>query len=259
MMRNDHPDKRSPSAVAAVVFDMDGTLLEWKDPAVSWSQSVLTHLDVIHQTLVERGYQPPAAELFSPAMQARAGTRWSEAMRTCRSYTVDDLLEEMLPEMSLEVAEDDLKACVAAFEALPWPNGPVDGAQSTLATLRKRRLRVGLISNTWSSAACRNQELRRAGLLDLLGVRVYSSEMEVMKPHPAIFLRALSQLDVTAAQAVMVGDILEMDIAGAQGVGMRAVWLDSRGRGLPDDTIQPDASIRQLGELPGVLDRWLES
>jgi putative hydrolase of the HAD superfamily len=51
--------------------------------------------------------------------------------------------------------------------------------------------------------------------------------MDVTKPHPGIFSRALAELGVAASQAVMVGDILEMDIAGAQGVGMRAIWLEA--------------------------------
>jgi putative hydrolase of the HAD superfamily len=97
-------------------------------------------------------------------------------------------------------------------------------------------------------------------LLDLLEVRVYSSTMEVMKPHPAIFQRAVDELGVVPGEAVMVGDILEMDIGGAQQAGLRAVWLDARGRGLPNDSlVQPDACIRQLGELLTVLDRWAES
>ena len=81
-----------------------------------------------------------------------------------------------------------------------------------------------------------------------------------MKPHPGIFNRALTELGVAASQAVMVGDILEMDIAGAQGAGMRAIWLDARGKGLPEEApVRPDARIEQLGELLDVLGRWTQS
>jgi putative hydrolase of the HAD superfamily len=84
--------------------------------------------------------------------------------------------------------------------------------------------------------------------------------MEVMKPHPAIFEHALAGLGVSASQSVMVGDNLEMDIGGAQDVGMRGVWFDNRGRGLPEGaTVQPYSSIQHLSELLVVLDRWKES
>jgi HAD superfamily hydrolase (TIGR01509 family) len=239
---------------------MDGTLLVWQDPAVSLEQMALLRFGTIHKLLVERGYSPPDARSFSPALFARAGSRWRQAMQTCQSYTVYDLLAEMLPGMGLSVTEDDLAACVAAFESIPDPIGPRDDALAVLVALRDRGLGLGLVSNSWSTPAYRDEELRRAGLLELLEVRVYSSAMEVMKPHPAIFERALAELGVAAAQTVMVGDMLEMDVGGAQAVGMRGVWLDARGRGLPDGTlIWPEACIGRLGELVRLLDHWMES
>jgi putative hydrolase of the HAD superfamily len=244
----------------AVIFDMDGTLLEWKEPTTTFEQVALVQFNAVHQTLVERGHTPPQAHDFSPALYARAGANWREAMRTCRSYTVRDLLEGTLPEMGLGVTDEDLVACVTAFESIPVPTGPRDDALPTLLALREQKVRLGLISNSWSTPACRDEELRRAGLLELLEARVYSSEMDVMKPHPGIFHRALAELGVAASQAVMVGDILEMDIAGAQGVGMRAIWLDARGQGLSKDTpVRPDDRIERLAELIEVLGRWSQS
>ncbi len=248
------------TALKAVLFDMDGTLLEWKDPTTTLEQVALVQFNAVRQTLVECGHTPPQAHDFAPALYARAAANWQEAMQTCRSYTVHDLLEEALPQMGLGVTNDDLAACVTAFESIPDPTGPRDDALATLVALRAAQLRLGLISNSWSTPASRDEELHRAGLLELVEVRVYSSDMDVMKPHPGIFNRALAELGVTASEAVMVGDILEMDIAGAQGVGMRAIWLDARGKGLPQDAqVRPDACIEQLGELIDVLGPWMES
>ena len=47
-----------------------------------------------------------------------------------------------------------------------------------------------------------------------------------MKPHPSIFRAALQLLDVTPAEAVMVGDSFKHDVEGALNVGMRAVLLN---------------------------------
>jgi putative hydrolase of the HAD superfamily len=248
------------AALEAVIFDMDGTLLEWNDPTRSFEQFALSQFDAVHQFLVEEGFMLPSVREFSPALYAKAGPKWQEAMRTCRSFTVGDLLAEVLPEMDLAVTDKDVTACVMRFESIPEPIGPKDDAQPTLLALQERGVKLGLISNSWSTPACRNEQLERAGLLDLLPVRVYSSAMEVMKPHQAIFEYALDELGVSASQTVMVGDNLEMDIGGAQGAGMRGVWLDHRSRGLPEDaTVQPDASIQHLSELLTVLDRWKES
>lgn len=251
--------------LCAVVFDMDGTLVEWQDPERGFEEVVLANFVDVYHVLSERclawkEHRPPRIQDFSASLFAWGGAGWRRAMQSGQSYTVHDLLRGGLAEMGLTVTEEDVAISVQAFEARPLPIGPKDGALAVLTALRDRGLKLGLISNSWSTPGCRDDELRRGGLLDLLQVRVYSSEMAVMKPHPAIFQRALAELNVDAAQAVMVGDMLEMDIGGAQGVGMRGVWIDNRREGLPEGTtIQPDAQIGQLEELTQVLEPWIES
>jgi FMN phosphatase YigB (HAD superfamily) len=55
----------------------------------------------------------------------------------------------------------------------------------------------------------------------------------------------------------MVGDNLDADVRGAQSVGLFAVWISRRAGGRSEDqlSIQPDASLSSLSELPSVLDR----
>ena len=46
------------------------------------------------------------------------------------------------------------------------------------------------------------------------------------KPDPSIFHHALAQCDVTAEEALMVGDNLMTDILGASRVGIPSVWIN---------------------------------
>ena len=46
---------------------------------------------------------------------------------------------------------------------------------------------------------------------------------EFRKPHPRPFRTALALLGVDAAEAVMIGDRPDKDVAGATGAGLRAV------------------------------------
>jgi putative hydrolase of the HAD superfamily len=239
---------------------MDGTLVEWKDPTRGFEEVAFAQFAAVHRTLVALGKRPPDVQAFSSSLYTMAGEGWRKAMRDRRSYTVHHLLEQRLPEMGVECSRAETSECMAAFEALPIPIGATNGAKSTLAALRSAGLRLGLISNSWSTPSCRDQELRRAELLRFLDVRVYSSEMEVMKPHPAIFGRALASLGVDAREAVMVGDNLEMDVGGAQSVGMRGIWVDNRGGGLPDSAeVQPDGIIQRLPDLFNLLELWMRS
>jgi putative hydrolase of the HAD superfamily len=66
-----------------------------------------------------------------------------------------------------------------------------------------------------------------------------------LKPHPSIFKAALQLMGVQAGESVMVGDSLGQDIAGALGVGMRAV-LVRRG---PADQPFP-GNIDQFRDVP---------
>ena len=57
-------------------------------------------------------------------------------------------------------------------------------------------------------------------------------------------------LDADAPASWMVGDNLTYDVGGAQAVGIHAIWLDVRGRGLPDPApAAPDRIIRSIAEL----------
>jgi len=53
--------------------------------------------------------------------------------------------------------------------------------------------------------------------------------------------------------AVMAGDTPETDVQGAQRAGLRAVWLNRDHRQWPGNLARPDAVIKDLGQLPGVL------
>jgi len=100
--------------------------------------------------------------------------------------------------------------------------------------LRARGLRLAVISN-WDD--------RLPGLLDALGLGpyltavVYSSDVGTEKPDPAIFEVALERLGLEWPEAVLhVGDSLRHDVEGAQAAGMRAVHLDRDGSkgGMPN-------------------------
>ena len=70
------------------------------------------------------------------------------------------------------------------------------------------------------------------------------------KPDERVYRHVLAELDVEASDAMMVGDDLERDVAGPQKVGMRGVWIDRAGAGLPPGTmVRPDRIIGSLADL----------
>ena len=80
---------------------------------------------------------------------------------------------------------------------------------------------------------------------------VIEGELGHGKPDAVVYHTALEALGVAAGPEVwMVGDHLEFDVAGAQRVGLRGVWLDREGAGLPPATaVRPDHIVRALDEV----------
>jgi putative hydrolase of the HAD superfamily len=117
---------------------------------------------------------------------------------------------------------------------------PLAAGQALLESLRSRGLKTGLVANAWPDPPrLLRADVERFGFADLLDVQVWSPEVGVRKPDPAIFLRALDALEVDPVHAVFVGDRLDTDVQGASQVGMatvQALWFRA------DDTpgIEPD-------------------
>jgi HAD superfamily hydrolase (TIGR01662 family) len=107
---------------------------------------------------------------------------------------------------------------------------------------------IGLISNTQRSLKTFEEHFALDGLFT---VAISSSDHGYMKPHPSIFKEGLRQAGVAAHEAVMVGDSVPHDIAGALRLGMRGILVARSGlsRGAPPEV----PVIQSLRELRGLL------
>ena len=117
-----------------------------------------------------------------------------------------------------------------------------------LRAIHAAGVRIGLISNT---QRCLTSFQQHFALDGLFSVTVSSSDHGYMKPHPSIFEAALRKVNVSADEALMVGDSLAHDIAGARRIGMHGV-LVARGR-VPEPCPEDVPVIRTLRELPPLI------
>ncbi|SEM59136.1 putative hydrolase of the HAD superfamily [Pseudomonas sp. ok272] len=119
--------------------------------------------------------------------------------------------------------------------------------QPTLEILRNRYA-LGVVTNG-------NADVRRLGLADYFTFAVCAEDIGIAKPDARLFHEALQRGGATAGSAVHIGDHPGDDIAGAQQAGLRAIWFNPAGKPWEADKA-PDAEIRSLTELPGLLARW---
>ena len=103
---------------------------------------------------------------------------------------------------------------------------------------------IGLISNTQRSLKTFEEHFALDGLFH---VAISSSDHGFMKPHPSIFEEGLRRAGVAASEAVMVGDSVPHDIAGALRIGMRGILVARSGlsAGAPPD-VPVIGSLREL-------------
>lgn len=125
-----------------------------------------------------------------------------------------------------------------------------DGSLDAIRALHDEGFALGCVTNTLADSATIRLMLRNHGFEPYMRALVVSSEEGYRKPHPALFTKALRDLDVAPAEAVFVGDSPYHDVGGAKALGMRVVlstqyverpWIE----GVPE----PDARISHLREM----------
>ncbi|MCC7368557.1 MAG: HAD family hydrolase [Chloroflexi bacterium] len=107
-------------------------------------------------------------------------------------------------------------------------------------------LTLGIISNG-------NTDPNRCGLAGRFRFALFADQYGRPKPHRQLFDAALEAAACEPAAVLHVGDSLTHDVAGAQAVGIRGIWLNREG--IPNTAgIVPNAEIQSLLELPALLD-----
>jgi len=126
---------------------------------------------------------------------------------------------------------------------------PVPGAVETIATLRERGLKTGLITVCSEDIELLWPESAFAGLFD---AEIFSSRVGLSKPDPRIYLACCEALGVEPHEAVFVGDGANDELEGARRVGMDAILIHREGE---DPLWGLDAwDGPRVTSIPGVLD-----
>jgi HAD superfamily hydrolase (TIGR01509 family) len=192
------------SRVKAVLFDVDGTLVDSNDAhALAWLKAFEEHDAKVDPIEVRRSIGMGGDKLM-PAVSG---------------------IDEASP-IGAKIAER--RGEIFKGEFLPSLK-PFPGAEELVKAITRR----GLIAVAASSAA--EDELQPlldvAGARSLMDATTSSDDAEESKPAPDIVHAALQRAHVQASEAVMIGDT-PYDVAAARSAGVRIIafrcggWLD---------------------------------
>jgi putative hydrolase of the HAD superfamily len=185
--------------VDAVVLDVGGVLE--RTPPTGWQQRW-------------------AAELGMPL--AELGRRIREPGRAGRLGDITEAQWQAAVQRALDLSPEQLALFTADFweEYLGTPNTELIDWFRGLRT----RVRTGILSNSFVGAREREQE--RYGFPDLTDALVYSHEVGIAKPDPAVYRLVCARLRVPPERTVFVDDHEEA-LLGARAVGMTGVLFES--------------------------------
>jgi putative hydrolase of the HAD superfamily len=242
--------------IKAVLFDMGSTLLEFENHP--WEELIQRGIDAVYDGFHAHGTRLPGRVEFYQAFRESYRETWQEAERSLMEMEIRVLLQKTARELGLALSDAEVWKLVRAhYRPVSAQVTIYADTIETLADVRRRGMKIGLVSNTVWPGVLHKEDLERFGLIEFFDHLLFSADLGVRKPHPQIFQAALEALDVAPHEAVFVGDRVPEDVEGAKRVGMRGVWKERPDRErLPHVT--PDAQIIHLRELLAILDAWTE-
>ena len=237
---------QSPSAL---LLDLDDTILD--DSSLvheSWREACAAQCD---------RFAPLDAAVVVDAIRRTSKWFWDDPDRHREGRLQLDAARREVVRLALfelGVEDAELAACIGDAYSHRRDIGMslLPDAIDTVRWFRDSGRGLALLTN--GAAAAQRRKIARFELAELFDVILVEGELGFGKPDERVYQRALSALGVKPADAWMVGDNLEWDVAAPQKLGMRGVWIDARGRGVPEQSaVKPDFIVRSLADLRSVL------
>lgn len=196
-------------------------------------------------------------ELNEKIFRKRLHEYYSQREKDFQETTYHFVLRELLKELDYaEVAESVIRSALDAMYAVTQTNWQLEkDTVETLQLLKSNHYLLGIFSNAGDDKDVQ-QLVQNFGIRDYFDFVLTSAACFYRKPHARAFEIALAQWNIMPEEAVMIGDSLEADIAGAKELHMKTIWLTRRAKFTAEDMqrIKPDFSLRKLTELLPTLD-----
>jgi FMN hydrolase / 5-amino-6-(5-phospho-D-ribitylamino)uracil phosphatase len=230
---------RGARPIRAITLDLDDTL--WPcEPTIQRAERLA------HEWLAGR-----APEIIAPWSIERLRERRMaiHATRPELRYDFVAIRRLALQEVFRDSGADDAQSAEiieGTLDVYMSARNQVDLYPEVLACLERlsARYRIASLSN---GNAC----LVQIGLDHLFHATIAAHTHGASKPDPALFHIACRELGCAPGEVVHLGDDIELDVRGARGAGLHAVWINRASHSWPGDDV-PDT----VADLEA-FERWL--
>lgn len=194
----------------AVIFDLDGTLLESTADHLEWLYTA------VEQALEKTGQEKMVTELSHQELGVLAGIKgYSKFEKKCSELELDDRelwfhVSHLRAREKLDLLEEDLLHLV-------------DGTEDVLETLRRDNLKLAVVSNAPDSTV--DEVIRYFNLTSKLDFFRGITDLEDLKERkPHSFHLELAVDELKAENCIYVGDS-HVDIVAAEKLGLDSVII----------------------------------
>jgi putative hydrolase of the HAD superfamily len=235
--------------IDTVLFDLDDTLVAFDAVTeISWIQvcdeyaneTGLISSELLHQTIARH-----SNHYWSDEERHRIGRQDIEGTRRNLVSLAFNELELPIEEATI-VADNYSRVRMDNMYVFPE-------ALDILSNLCSRNMKLALVTN--GDSVNQREKIERFDLEKYFDAILIEGEMGFGKPDKRVFEKALSVCNSTPKGMLMIGDNLKWDVAGPQALGIRGIWYDRKGKGLPDDSmIKPFRIIDNLSMVLLILE-----
>lgn len=229
----------------AIFFDLDDTLISaYSKPAEFWTAFLTGHAGLFgHHDVhtVREAILGFSRDFWSDQERHRI---WRLKMVEARRHCVENglaLLGITDRALAHRLADDFTEKREAAINLFPK-------SLETLQTIRRQGIKLALITN--GAAEPQRAKVRRFALEQHFDHIQIEGEMGFGKPEDRAYEHLIATFGVAPAEAWIVGDNLEWEVAAPQRHGLYTIWHDVEGQGLPADSpIRPHKVVRCVSEI----------
>jgi phosphoglycolate phosphatase len=214
-------------AVQAIIFDLDGTLVDSAEDLRAALNKLLAELSLrpIAATEIKDMIGDGVLKLVERGLVAAGGNPQQK--------------DALLPRF-LEIYQANPATLTRCYP----------GVSETLEILRREDFRLAVVTNKPVSAT--KKILETLSLAEFFPVVVGGDSVQQRKPHPAPLFEAARQLDVEVSRSLMVGDNIH-DVEAAHAAGMRCVAVTYGYHHRPPSEFNADHLIDRFSELPSLV------
>lgn len=223
--------------VGEVLFDFEGTLVDFQWPLKSAIEECLTALEGAGFKRQWYGDSPTYPLIYNETLSLSQ-----------KGHGKGD------PKLDMAII-DEIYDKYDAHAMTHWNVYP--DTLEMLAAMKEAGFQMGIVSNIGGRAL--RPTINRLGISNFFRIVITRNEVDRLKPNPDGLLKAAAQLGVAPANVILIGDSLD-DVGAARSAGMLAGYLAGGQDSKEAMTQNPaDIEITRLMQLPERLKRMNRS